>query len=39
MKASTEKRRRWLWFGLLWCGGLGACFLLAALTRWVLSAG
>jgi hypothetical protein len=39
MKGFTEKRRQWLWFGLLWCAGLGAAFALATLARWVASVG
>lgn len=37
MKALTEKKRQWLWFAGLWCGGLGAAFLLAYLTRRVIA--
>ncbi len=37
MKALTEKRRQWLWFTALWCGGLIAVFLLAYLARWLIS--
>jgi len=37
MKALTEKQRQWLWFALLWCGGLAATLLLAGLARWVVS--
>jgi len=38
MKPCTEKRRQWVWFGLLWCGGLAAAFLLAAAARWMVGA-
>ena len=39
MRAFTEKQRQWLWFGLLWCAGLAAAFILASVVRWVASAG
>jgi hypothetical protein len=38
MKAFTDKQRQWLWFGALWCGGIVAAFLLAALARWIIAA-
>ena len=37
MKALTEKKRQWLWFAALWCGGLFAAFLLSYLVRWLIS--
>jgi uncharacterized membrane protein len=37
MKALTEKQRQWLWFTALCCGGLISVFLLAYLTRWLIS--
>jgi hypothetical protein len=33
MKACTEKQRQWLWFAVLWCGGIAAAFGLASLVR------
>lgn len=33
MKALTKGQQEWLWFALLWCGGLGATALLAFLVR------
>jgi hypothetical protein len=36
MRAPTEKQRQWLWFLLLWCGGLGGTLLLAFLVRQAL---
>lgn len=36
MRALTETGRQWLWFAVLWCGGLAATVLLAAAVRWVL---
>jgi hypothetical protein len=36
MKASTERRKQWLWFTLLWCGGILAALLLSFLTKWVV---
>lgn len=37
MKACTEKKREWLWFGGLWFGGLAAAMLLARIFRWIVS--
>jgi hypothetical protein len=37
MKALTEKQQEWLWFVLLWCGGLLSTGLLAFLVRTVVS--
>jgi hypothetical protein len=37
MKPCTEKQRQWLWFAALWCTGLGAAFMLAWLTRWLIT--
>jgi hypothetical protein len=37
MKPFTERRRQWVWFGLLWCVGLAAAFLMAAVVRWVVA--
>jgi len=39
MKALTEKQRQWLWFAAAWCGGLGACLLLAYAVRLMLALG
>jgi hypothetical protein len=36
MKALTEKKRQWLWFAALWCGGLITTFLLSYLARWLI---
>ena len=36
MKALTEKKRQWLWFAALWCGGLITAFLLSYLARWLI---
>jgi hypothetical protein len=36
MKPFTKKQQQWLWFVVLWCGGLAAAFLLAYATRWLL---
>ncbi len=33
MKAFTEKQRQWLWFALLWLGGLLSCLGLGALVK------
>ncbi len=32
-KVSTDKRRQWLWFLVLWCGGLAAALILGGLVR------
>jgi hypothetical protein len=36
MKTLTEKKRQWMWFAGLWCGGLAAVLLLAYLIRWMM---
>lgn len=36
MKALTKKQRQWLWFILLWCGGLTATLLVSYTIRWVI---
>ncbi|MEJ2219255.1 MAG: hypothetical protein P8X80_00405, partial [Desulfobacterales bacterium] len=36
MKAFTEKQRQWVWFAVLWCGGLIAVFLLSYMVRWLI---
>jgi len=33
MRALTKKQQQWLWFAVLWCGGLAAAALLAYLVR------
>jgi hypothetical protein len=38
MKACIEKRRQWLWFAALWCGGLAVAFGLASAVRWLILA-
>jgi hypothetical protein len=37
MKALTRKRQQWLWFAVLWCGGLAAALLVAHVVRWMVS--
>lgn len=37
MKALTKKQREWLWFVLLWFGGLSGTALLALLVRMAVS--
>jgi len=37
MKALTDKQRQWLWFAVLWCGGLIAALLLSYLVRSLIS--
>jgi hypothetical protein len=39
MKALTRKQQQWLWFVVLWCGGLAAAALLAYLVRLLLGIG
>jgi hypothetical protein len=36
MKVPTDKKRQWLWFATLWCGGLMATFILSYLVRWLI---
>ena len=37
MKPLTEKQRQWLWFAVLWCGGLAATLLISLLFKWLVS--
>jgi hypothetical protein len=37
MKALTNAQRQWVWFAVLWCGGILAALLIAKLTRWVIA--
>ena len=39
MRALTKKQQQWLWFVVLWCGGLGAVMLLAYLVRLLMGIG
>jgi|MudIll2142460700_1097286.scaffolds.fasta_scaffold124470_1 hypothetical protein len=36
MKAPTEKQRQWLWFVLLWCGGIIGTLLLTYAIRFMI---
>ncbi len=36
MRPLTEKQRQWIWFILLWCGGLIGTLLLSYAMRWVI---
>lgn len=36
MKAFTKKQRQWLWFVLLWCGGIIGTLLLTYVIRLVI---
>ena len=36
MRPFTKKQQQWLWFLLLWCGGLAAAVLLAYLVRLIM---
>ena len=36
MKPPTDKQRQWIWFALLWCGGLTATLLLSYGMRWIV---
>ena len=36
MKPLTEKQRQWIWFIMLWCGGLTATLLLSYAIRWIV---
>jgi len=33
MRPRTKKQQQWLWFVLLWCGGLATAALLAYVVR------
>ncbi|MDJ0829263.1 MAG: hypothetical protein QNI92_05380 [Desulfobacterales bacterium] len=37
MKAPTDKKRQWLWFVALWCGGLTAALILGYLVRLLIT--
>jgi hypothetical protein len=37
MRAITKKQQQWLWFVVLWCGGLLTTIFLARLVRWMVS--
>jgi len=37
MKAVTEKKKQWMWFVGLWCGGLFATAMLSQAFRWLIS--
>ena len=36
MKSLTKKQQQWMWFLVLWCGGLAAAALLASLVRLIM---
>jgi hypothetical protein len=36
MKTFTKKQRQWIWFVLLWFGGLAAALVLSYAMRWVI---
>ena len=36
MRPLTEKQRQWIWFIMLWCGGLAATLLLSYAMRWMI---
>jgi hypothetical protein len=38
MRPLTEnKKRQWLWFAMLWCGGLVATLVLSYGFKWIVS--
>jgi hypothetical protein len=39
MRPLTKKQQQWLWFVVLWCGGLAAVMLLAHFVRLVIGLG
>jgi hypothetical protein len=39
MKLRTDTLKEWLWFAVLWCGGLLSVALLAGITRWIVRLG
>jgi hypothetical protein len=36
MKPFTKKQQQWMWFMVLWCGGLASAALLAYLVRLIV---
>ena len=36
MRPLTKKQQQWMWFLILWWGGLGAAVLLAYLVRLIM---
>lgn len=36
MRPFTDKQRQWVWFIMLWSGGLAAALALAWAVRWVI---
>ncbi len=36
MKPPTDTRKQWIWFVVLWCGGLLSVALLAQMVRWII---
>lgn len=39
MKECTNKKRQWLWFIVLWLGGLGSIFLLSTIIKMIMRLG
>ena len=39
MRALTKKQQQWVWFVVLWCGGLAAAAMLAYLVRLLMGIG
>jgi hypothetical protein len=39
MRSLTKKQQQWLWFVVLWCGGLAGAALLAYLVRLLMGIG
>jgi len=39
MRPFTKKQQQWMWFVLLWCGGLSATVLLACVVRLIMGIG
>ena len=37
MNLPTDKKRQWLWFVFLWCGGLLATLALSYGYRWLMA--
>jgi len=37
MRPRTKKQQQWLWFVLLWCGGLATAALLAYVVRLLMT--
>ena len=37
MNPLTEKKRQWVWFAVLWCGGLAAVLTFSYFYKWLVA--